>query len=290
MESKHIKAVKEPWRCSNRFEALGQRLDKLSAAKQHFTDCGLMAGQALPVHLQPVVAPQQSAHELGSDEDKVDDTGAMGGEPASYSVELVKCHICNLPCNALELGVLLDVPHWLPLTQHFLYDHENPNAEVAGKVTVFPSAVTTFYAPSDQSGIGRMHRQIIQSTSSWRKGPSRHNCVFVDNGGDGEGFCGLLVARVRMFFSCMHKGCVYSCTLLQWFLRVADEPDEETGMWVVSPELDKRGEWVTSILQVFWGIKIASGIHHAAHYFTFPDVSWPCGQVGNGYDWVLRGN
>jgi len=37
-ESKHIKAVKKPWRCSNRFDALGQmlvtnqRLDKLAAA------------------------------------------------------------------------------------------------------------------------------------------------------------------------------------------------------------------------------------------------------------------
>jgi len=37
-ESKHIRAVKEPWRCSNRFNALGQmlvanqRLDKLAAA------------------------------------------------------------------------------------------------------------------------------------------------------------------------------------------------------------------------------------------------------------------
>ena len=42
-ESKHIKAVKEPWRRSNRFKALGQmlvtnqRLDKLVASRVDFT-------------------------------------------------------------------------------------------------------------------------------------------------------------------------------------------------------------------------------------------------------------
>jgi hypothetical protein len=49
-ESKNIKAVKEPWRRSNRFEALGQmllinqRLDKLAAARVDFTDRGMLQG------------------------------------------------------------------------------------------------------------------------------------------------------------------------------------------------------------------------------------------------------
>ncbi|KAH9910902.1 hypothetical protein B0H21DRAFT_782479 [Amylocystis lapponica] len=47
-ESKHIKAVKEPWRRSNRYEALGQmlltnqRLDKLVAARQDFVLCHML--------------------------------------------------------------------------------------------------------------------------------------------------------------------------------------------------------------------------------------------------------
>ncbi|KIN95192.1 hypothetical protein M404DRAFT_73978, partial [Pisolithus tinctorius Marx 270] len=42
MELKHIKAVKEPWRCSNKYKALGQMLltnqclDKLAAAAVDF--------------------------------------------------------------------------------------------------------------------------------------------------------------------------------------------------------------------------------------------------------------
>jgi hypothetical protein len=47
-ESKHIKAVKEPWRRSSRFEALSQmlltnqRLDKLVAARADFTNRGML--------------------------------------------------------------------------------------------------------------------------------------------------------------------------------------------------------------------------------------------------------
>ena len=47
-ESKHIKAVKEPWRQSNRWNALGQmlltnqRLDKLAAARVDFKTRGML--------------------------------------------------------------------------------------------------------------------------------------------------------------------------------------------------------------------------------------------------------
>lgn len=52
-ESKHIKAVKEPWRRSNRFNALGQmlltnqRLDKLAAARIDFSSRGMLEGTCL---------------------------------------------------------------------------------------------------------------------------------------------------------------------------------------------------------------------------------------------------
>jgi hypothetical protein len=52
-ESKHIKAVKEPWHCSNRYKALGQMLttnywlDKLAVARVDFTDHGMLNGTCL---------------------------------------------------------------------------------------------------------------------------------------------------------------------------------------------------------------------------------------------------
>jgi hypothetical protein len=52
-ESKHIKAVKEPWRRSSRYEALGQmlltnqRLDKLAASRVDFEKRGMLKGTCL---------------------------------------------------------------------------------------------------------------------------------------------------------------------------------------------------------------------------------------------------
>jgi hypothetical protein len=52
-ESKHIKAVKEPWRRSSRFEALiqmlvtNQRLDKLAASRADFAKRGMLKGTCL---------------------------------------------------------------------------------------------------------------------------------------------------------------------------------------------------------------------------------------------------
>jgi len=88
-ESKHIKAVKEPWRRSSRFEALSQmlttnqRLDKLAAAQADFANRGMLEGTCLSAVLAELSESQQShmyfrtdtyicsAHQfLGSDEDE----------------------------------------------------------------------------------------------------------------------------------------------------------------------------------------------------------------------------
>jgi len=57
-EAKHIKAVKEPWRRSSRYEPLGQmlltnqRLDKLAAARVDFTSRGMLDGTIISSALQ----------------------------------------------------------------------------------------------------------------------------------------------------------------------------------------------------------------------------------------------
>lgn len=58
-ESKHITAVKEPWRRSNRFNPLSQmlvsntRMDKLAAARVHFKAEGMLEGEG---YLSPSIA------------------------------------------------------------------------------------------------------------------------------------------------------------------------------------------------------------------------------------------
>jgi hypothetical protein len=57
-ELKHIKAVKEPWRRSDRFDALSQmlltnqRLDKLAASRVDFADRGMLRGTCLSYILE----------------------------------------------------------------------------------------------------------------------------------------------------------------------------------------------------------------------------------------------
>ncbi|THH06375.1 hypothetical protein EW146_g9628 [Bondarzewia mesenterica] len=57
-ESKHIKAVKEPWRQSNRFNALGQmlltnqHLDKLAASRVDFEAQGMLKGPCISESVQ----------------------------------------------------------------------------------------------------------------------------------------------------------------------------------------------------------------------------------------------
>jgi hypothetical protein len=70
-ESKHIKAVKEPWRCSSRNEPLGQmlltnqRLDKLAAAHADFQARGMLRS----VQGNPLTGkrPIPALHSLESD-------------------------------------------------------------------------------------------------------------------------------------------------------------------------------------------------------------------------------
>lgn len=97
-ESKHIKAVKEPWRRSSRFEALGQmlmtnqRLDKLAASRVDFTTRGMLPGDcAVPLNF-PQADPQA--------EDSMED-GDVDGPRTLGEVKLAKCagtrNIFHLP-------------------------------------------------------------------------------------------------------------------------------------------------------------------------------------------------
>ncbi len=97
-ESKHIKAVKEPWRCSSRFEALiqmlliNERLDKLAAMRIYFRVRGMLAGTLfgppLPVDKSPVR------------EDNDDDDG--GDVDAAQRKILGEVKLAKKPCTCFH--------------------------------------------------------------------------------------------------------------------------------------------------------------------------------------------
>lgn len=109
-------------------------------------------------------------------------------------------------------------------------------------VSVFLSAVATFYAPSDLSGLSGMHSERIRSTPRWQKGSARYDTVFLENDPDIPGMGGLHVARVFLFFSFIYDNIKYPCVLIQWFTTISDGPNKDTGMWIVQPDFNADGQ------------------------------------------------
>ncbi|KAJ7254999.1 hypothetical protein B0H12DRAFT_1016654 [Mycena haematopus] len=258
-ESKHIKAVKEPWRRSSRFQALGQmlnindRLDKLAAARVDFVARGMMTG--------PLVGPAAPPAEDGDDDGGATDERRILGE-----VILAKVPLRGYPRDPVALGQQLNRPELVPLIRRFLYlqnhpDHnldETPLARIPlvdcpdapSSIKSFPSAVAKFYAPSDQSGVRGMLHERIRAVRSWRGGAPRYDCVFVEGDPDLPGFRGLLAARVLLFMSFKHLGITYPCALVTWFSAIGDEPCRDVGMWMVEPDVDGRGRRMLDIIHV----------------------------------------
>jgi hypothetical protein len=104
-----------------------------------------------------------------------------------------------------------------------------------GRIRVFNSAVSTFFAPSDLSGIGGMKHEHICVSPSWRNGHARRDCVFVITDPNVQGMRGMDVAQVLTFFSFQLRGGFYPCAVVRWFNRVGNAPDDETGLWMVEP-------------------------------------------------------
>jgi len=147
-----------------------------------------------------------------------------------------------------NLAAEIQVPNLADHIQQFLFEQLHPDdtrnlSEIplnqrpchTGKISVFNSASSTFYAPSDLSGIGGMKREHIRSCPMWRNGHSRNDCVFVITNPDAPGMLGMDVARVLSFFSFRQNGKHFPCAVIHWFNRIGDAPDSDTGMWTVQP-------------------------------------------------------
>ena len=105
-EAKHIKAIKEPWRRSNRHNALrqilitNQRLDKLSASRVDFLSRGMLRGSCLSYTAQlSLTVGDQDEHDRTSHDlphtdpfTDVNDQGPSDGPRALSSVSLAQCH------------------------------------------------------------------------------------------------------------------------------------------------------------------------------------------------------
>ncbi|KAH8979145.1 hypothetical protein EDB86DRAFT_2814988 [Lactarius hatsudake] len=258
-ESKHIKAVKEPWRRSSRYHALVQmlrtlsRLDKMAAACRILTGQGMMEGSTSSY--TAMVLRGEQPRPLGDlaedheDEDEDHDLGPSSGPKVLSSIELAKTPARGYPHDVDDLAQTINQPRFPDVLRRFLWDQfdSDPSRSLddipldecprfRGHIKVYHSAIARFYAPSDLCGTGGMYRERIRSTPNWRGEYPRHDTVFVETDAELSGMRGMLVARVLLFFSFFFRDQHYPCALVHWLIPVGDEPDDDTGMWVVRPE------------------------------------------------------
>ena len=148
-----------------------------------------------------------------------------------------------------DIATEIGQPNFPKLIQQFIYNQQHPDDKsdasnldlpvFYGKITIYPSAVATFHAPSDISGIYGMCHECICSVKSWRRGPGRYDTIFVNTGSTMETMQGLDVACVQLFFSFSYDGVEYPCALVHWFSHVGDSPDDHVGMWVIQSDDDE---------------------------------------------------
>jgi len=102
------------------------------------------------------------------------------------------------------------------------------------KVSVFHSAVATFFSPGDPSRIHGVQCERIRSTPSWRGREKRRDCAFVVEDDTKPGIAGMNIVRVMLFFSFEYSSVLYPCALVEWFTKVGWDP--VTRLWVVLPD------------------------------------------------------
>jgi len=110
-ESRHITAVKKPWRRSNRYHALGQmlqinqQLDKLAAMRSDFiSHCMLPADHQPGRGLSVIHNPQHLASNVDNGDDDDDDEGAVEG-----GVVLGNVVLARTPCESNSVSTDLSL-------------------------------------------------------------------------------------------------------------------------------------------------------------------------------------
>ncbi len=161
-------------------------------------------------------------------------------------------------CDVTSLTNELQVPDLPQLIDRFLCEqldgvHEDPNhtcPRFAGRVCVFNRATATFHTPSDPSNDEGVRQEVIRAAPSWLKGMPRYDCIFVNSNNELDGMRGMEIARAICFFSFVYLGITYPCVLVHWFSRISEEPDEDTGMWMVTPDFDHSGNPILAVIHI----------------------------------------
>jgi hypothetical protein len=140
------------------------------------------------------------------------------------------------------------------------------------RIHLYPSAIATYYAPSDRSGLGGMLRERIRATHKWRGGGSRYDCVFVKVG-DEAGFRGLDVVQVIAFFKVTCNKVEYPGAIVTPFKKIGNSPCPFTQMWKVRRDLARAGQRKFKIIPMHSIVRSAHLIGIAGTSFVPREVN-----------------
>ena len=113
-ESRHITAVKKPWRRSNRYKALGQmlitnqRLDKLAAARVNFISCGMLdpSKNTRPPGMDSTPTVRWEGQGGVQDEEEEEEQPATG-PPGTARVAMVTGNVILARTRSMSLCILI---------------------------------------------------------------------------------------------------------------------------------------------------------------------------------------
>ncbi|KAJ6613995.1 hypothetical protein B0H10DRAFT_2165190 [Mycena sp. CBHHK59/15] len=257
-ESKHIKL---------RYKALIQmlriitRLDRLAALRSIFTGQGMMQGTtssyaAMTLHGE-LPHPPEPAEDNNDDND---DGGDAPGPKSLSSIQLACMPQWAFPKTVTELAIHINQPRFLELLRRFLYDQLNPDSDIPstdvpldscplfnGQISVFHSAIARFYALSDLCGAGGIG---TDTHPNWFGQYPQYDTVFIVTDANLHGMRGMVIGRTLLFFSFTHWDVRYSCALVHWLSPVGHAPNDDTGMWVVTPEFERNSRHALSIVHL----------------------------------------
>jgi len=146
------------------------------------------------------------------------------------------------------------------MIRYFLYKQIYPDDDLfdapldecpqfRGKIRTHYSARAIYYSPSELSGSGGMHSEVIRSHPSWYNGYERRDTVLVQDGPEDDRMGGILVARIIRLLSFSYNDTFYPCALVEWFIPCGEEPDPITGMWIVKAEIS-RGKRTREVIHL----------------------------------------
>ena len=270
-ESKHIRAVKRPWRRSSKYNPLGQilrtntRLSKLEAASVDFKTSGMLSGdvldnarRAIGISVEDDILVDWLEEEdvMDAEGDHVESVVRLPNKHGMFFT-VYSLHSASLRLTAYsrfpdELANEINQPSLPELIQRFLWDQEHPDIPAEelplddcpkfdGRISVYRSATATFYAPSELAGPGGMHSEIIRCAPGWRNEYDRFDTVLIQNEDNTSGMRSMVVGRVICLLAFVHEGVRYPCALVRWLVLQAENPDPSTGMWIVEP-LEQNGQ------------------------------------------------